>query len=528
MPIAIIGFGPRGFAAAEFALQRHSNLEIDIFDPLPCSASGPNFLPDEAEQCLLNIPLHDVNLPMHAAALTASFKNWVAQGQRHAPEPDHYLPRNMLGTYLHERFLSLAQSYPGAIRRDGCAAVDAWSDSAGWWIATQTGQHGPYQSVVLTMGHPTTYPDDTMKTWQSFAAQRGFTIAEPYPGTELQAQAQAWVGKTVAIRGLGLSTLDVLSLLTLGQGGHLSDGCYQASGREPALILPFSLDGMPPMPKPVMAQESKFALTAPEHECLRKVLHHALTADAEVAMSRIRDELVAPVQRISGVKELELLQAAIAGLDADERAKTPTEELAQGIAMAEGQMKPTPSYALGQIWRALQDDLRSAFHQDIDNHATRAAILKFDRGLKRLTYGPPVSSARLLLALIEAGRVRLTVAEDPVIAMHQNGWLFDDTVFAQVMIDAVLPSAKLSQIADPLIKALWRRGILRENPFTGSILTSSRTGEVAPGLSVLGSLAEGSCIATDSIHDCFGLMTRCWAAECVNGNRRHVANDAHV
>ena len=127
-----------------------------------------------------------------------------------------------------------------------------------------------------------------------------------------------------------------------------------------------------------------------------------------------------------------------------------------------------------------------------------------------MSYGPPLSSARLLLALVQEGLVQLSVADDPDVTLSDAGWRLQGRATAQVMVDAVLPAPRLEVIEDPLIRTLLRDEVLREDPTTGGIAVD-RAGRAAQGLSVLGRLTEGRSIATDSLHDCYGTMTRAWA-----------------
>ena len=84
----------------------------------------------------------------------------------------------------------------------------------------------------------------------------------------------------------------------------------------------------------------------------------------------------------------------------------------------------------------------------------------FDEGLKRYSYGPPVASARELLALIEAGIVDLRAVEDPDIRLVADGWQLaegDARMRAPVMVDAVLPSPSLEGAADPILSRCARQ-----------------------------------------------------------------------
>lgn len=506
--LGIIGCGPRGLAAVEHALASLPRCSIDIFDPSPWPAAGPNFALDETACCRLNLRACDVDIPALALPEHPSFSDWLCQTTAHAAE--EYPPRHLLGEYLHSRFSALVASFPMALAHHQQVVTKAWRDASGWWLATHMGEYGPYDELVLAMGQPVTQPDITWQRWSAQAVGCGVTLAPAYPGHALQQKAARWSGKTVAIRGLGLAALDVLAILTLGQGGQFSGGRYIRSGAEPAVILPFSLDGMPPLPKPVQALESRFDLTGGEAALLGDALSRALDLGPDAALAKVRRALAIPAQRLTGEDPTGWLKVECDTAGAQDSARSPLAVLRDGIDMAAGRKPASVGYCIGQIWRKFQPDLRRIFLASDGPAETRAAILGFDRGLKRMTYGPPLSSARLMLALADDGLVQLAVADDPKIKLTAQGWVLNKHSYAQVMIDAVLPPPRLDVIDDPLIRTFRSDGVLRENKATGGIDVDN-AGRASEGLAVLGRLTEGRSIAADSIHDCFGVMTRNWA-----------------
>ncbi len=525
--IAIVGFGPRGLAAAEYVLAEAPTIKIDFFDPCAVPAAGPNFMPDEPDECLLNLPLRAVDLPPPTGADAASFHDFVALAKGVAPDPDSYVPRNMLGAYMAGRLDGLVQRFPDALTHHAALVTDAWRDGQGWWLTAADATHGPFDALLLSPGQPISRADDQLARWQDFAADKGFDVAPAYPGRALVTAAKGWAGKTIAVRGLGLSAFDVVGMLTLGVGGKVVDGRYQRSGREPRLIVPFSRDGLPPMPKPAMAQEPVYALHTDEEARLLAAVRAALGSSPADARQKIAAALAPPATRITGQDAAPWL-ATETNPDADHPQQEPVAFLQDAVAMAEGQLAPSVAYAVGQIWRGFQSSLRDLFHSTDGDPDTRAAIVAMDQGLKRITYGPPLSSARLMLTLVNDGMVQLGLADGPDIALTDDGWVLDADITAQVMIDAVLPAPQLAQLDDPLIRSLLRKGHLREDPGTGGILLG-RGGKAGQELHVLGRLGEGSSIATDSIHDCFGVNTRAWAQDmAIDAQRTASKGHAHV
>ncbi|MGR3474862.1 MAG: hypothetical protein ACU0CJ_11120, partial [Sulfitobacter sp.] len=163
---------------------------------------------------------------------------------------------------------------------------------------------------------------------------------------------------------------------------------------------------------------------------------------------------------------------------------------------------------------------RAAFNPGNASPQTAKRLIDFDEGLKRYSYGPPLSSARELLALIDAGLVDLSFATNPEITNSAQGWTLQaegQAAEVSVIVDAVLPAPNLSGIAAPPLPDLISQGLL--SPLSSDLAAATapdgtlrgRDGRPVPGLCLLGRLALGSVTAVDSLHDCFGQSADRWA-----------------
>ncbi|MFC6588571.1 FAD/NAD(P)-binding protein [Sulfitobacter pacificus] len=143
-------------------------------------------------------------------------------------QPDDFPPRSDLGAYLHARFKALCAAVEGRFEITHTkTAINGLTDTAtGWWLEADGQQYGPYDEILLAQGQPATSPDPQRARWAAYAADHKLTLTSAYPANGLLQAARDWQGKTVAIRGLGLSTLDVVRLLTWGLGGQFEDGKY--------------------------------------------------------------------------------------------------------------------------------------------------------------------------------------------------------------------------------------------------------------------------------------------------------------
>ena len=89
------------------------------------------------------------------------------------------------------------------------------------------------------------------------------------------------------------------------------------------------------------------------------------------------------------------------------------EALEAHVAMARDTAPPDIGFAVGQLWRKWQTPLRKAYNRPPAPPETAKRLVKFDDGLKRFSYGPPLRSAEEMLVLIRAGLVDLRAVDDP-------------------------------------------------------------------------------------------------------------------
>lgn len=542
MRIAIIGGGPRGLGALEALAAFGFPCAVTVFEPHPAPGAGPTYDPGQTPLNLLNLPTRAVDIG--GGVLGRSFAAWLGPGF----DPDAFPPRAALGGYLAARF-GAAAARLGA--RVVAAAADAVARDGGWRVSAGGVSHGSFDAVVLTIGHQPVHDDPQIAAWRDHARSRdGLTLGPAYPAEALAGTVRP--GAVTALRGFGLAMLDAVRALTEGAGGAFAgDGWsdYRPSGREPRLV-PFSRDGMPPAPKPLDAEiDARFELDPADRAACAQALR-AACVDADTgplfdalavaagrfgarpgsrfgSRSGVRAEGRAEGRSGLGVAACRAwLSREFEGEAPQPREAVPTGRLIEDyLAMAEGRRAPSAGYALGQAMRRLQPELRAARPQ---TPAAARAILKLDEALKRYSFGPPVEAMRRLLTLTRAGIVTLRQVDDPAVAPCAAGWRLDegdgDADVAATMIDTVLPGPDPARMSAPLIAQLLAAGLVRPwaeglgldvDPAGAAI---GADGRPTPGLAVLGRLATGRRIGTDSLHDCFGPTAVAWAMG-VSGRR---------
>ncbi|WP_069301299.1 FAD/NAD(P)-binding protein [Neptunicoccus sediminis] len=530
--IALIGAGPRGLGALEALVARlegsGTTLDLTLFDDLQLPGAGPNFDPAQTPHSILNIPLRDVDIPPVLSLPCGDFTDW--QFDRGHGDGERFPPRAELGDYLMARFRDMTQSSGVAI--DVTALKSKASrlvqSDAGWQVRAQDRSYGPFHEVLLIPGQPLTPPDPQWARWSTHAKDTGACVINAYPDRLLLEAAKNWSDRRVGIRGLGLSTFDVIRFLTVGLGGRFEGETYHPSGKEPQRIYAFSLNGKPPFPKPVdAALDQKFDPTLQEVEQFEIAVQEAVAQGPDRALAPICEALLSPVVRIGATlgaafdaKAVKLWLRTECDSPGDQEDQSPEETLKHGIAMAKGSTPPSVGYCVGQVWRKMQNELRANFNSARMEPETARTIVGFDEGIKRYSYGPPLRSSQELLAVINSGLVSLRVVEDPDIQLVDGGWHLEEhnaEANVSVMIDAVLPPPALEAVSDGLFTQLKSEGTLHPR-YEGSGAATApdgqvvgRDNEVRRGLSMLGRLALGSVIAADSIHDCFGASSDRWA-----------------
>lgn len=537
MKLAVVGDGPRALAALEalaaIAATSGTGFSVTWFAGSRCPGAGPNFDPGQLAHNLLNIPLRDIDLaaPQWAQGGVPGFAQWLEE-RGDAADPDDFPPRRLVGHYLQARLGTLARAGIEGFLLEVIAAraFDAGRDARGWHVRAGETAHGPFDHLLLLPGHLESEPDAQLSRWTNHAARQGLMLARAYPSEALLERSD-WRGRKVAIRGFGLSMIDVARALTLGLGGQFVPAGqgrlgYVRSGAEPARLLPFSLDGLPQAPKPATAAlDTPFIPTRIERDAFRSALASTLEADdaalgalcatlAHLVTARLLEGDTEDARRWL-VREIEDHAQPRDRVD-------PAALLAHYLDMAHGLRAPSIGYVAGQLWRHCQGYLRQVYN-DADHRPARAAaaLMRLDEALKRYSYGPPAMAGAQLLALIEAGIVSLRQVDDPDIEMVPAGWCLSRQASDDVcdtMIDSVLAGPDLEQVDDPLVASLRDGGLLSRSDAGPGARTDrncraiERRGNTVEGLWLAGRMSAGSTIAADSLHDCFGGWIDRWLA----------------
>ncbi|MCP1388581.1 FAD/NAD(P)-binding protein [Corynebacterium sp. TA-R-1] len=366
MKVAIVGAGPRGLWAAESlmerARQRGAAIELTVFNDRPlaeASALGA-FQPGLPGQWLLNAPKS------------------IVETQLRALDPDHELAsdfpsRGTVGDLLAESWRELDAHLPPAcsLTHRELAVTDIAPKGDGVEV------HGErFDEVLITTGHADTWPGSLAGTEIADVP----VIAPAYPASQLDSVRDDDIA---LVRGAALTFIDVVRrakarvFYPVTRSGRFME------------VKGYLDDAAAAQAAPAIEEASAAILTCEELAELKAIL-------AECAMRVL--------EAAGGEGSAADVRAVLDGADFT---GDPVAELRASLAAAEGEAPLTPALAVGIAFRDTYDALvdRASFggRETLGGGDFDA----FTRTMERVAFGPPSESAREVLALIDAGRIRI-------------------------------------------------------------------------------------------------------------------------
>jgi hypothetical protein len=450
-------------------------LELEVIEP-GVPGSGVYDL-EQPDYLLMNNPCEQIALypfpesdyrPAYAVGLDEWVRRegyrWVDGELRRDPAgaavgPDDYMPRRVMGEYLNWFYRTLVASAPASVRirhhRSTATDVSACADGRER-VQLASGVTLTVDHVIVTSGHTANRaPARTVP---------GVWELDPYPVDEYVNTLPA--GASVAVAGLGLVAIDVVTALTFGRGGRFveTDGRlrYVPSGREPSAIYMYSRGGMPFTGKSVTGLDRtdvyKPAIATPDAFAALK-----LTADGKQRQVRVREELLPLLfaematryyaqvaYHKSGLAAARVVRAQLIAAWSDGRYPEARAELAarygrfdaaevffgpslqfdtadqyelavrglleDDLAAAEVPDGHSPVKCAAEVLRIFRDPVRGMVE---DGGLDLESFREFNNGIRgrinRLIAGPPALRTRQFLALMDAGLLRIPFGPAPAV-----------------------------------------------------------------------------------------------------------------
>lgn len=570
---AIVGLGSWGLCVLERTVDRtrriDSSVRVHVVEPGQLgggvySASQPDYL-------ILNNPCGQLSLyatpdndldPSYALGLyewvvqqgyrRVGYEYKIGQGGETIQATD-YLPRRLMGEYLAWFYEALIADAPPNLEvvRHYAAAIDITPQLGGretLWL--DDGTQISVDHVVLTSGH--TFNEERI------GSPNDVPYLRPYPVEYFDTAVAP--GASIAIAGMGLVGYDLLTALTLGRGGSYADEGdrkrYKPSGREPDIYL-YSRSGVPYCAKsahgvdptgdyePVVCTPATFReMTNPRGSPLRRRVdfrsdllplllaefqvrfysHAAFLNGGVTTAALVRDQLASSWRDGTFDRTTELLERTYGPFDptgvlfVDENAQFDSSNdyqthvydlIANDLDQA---LTPggSPVKAAQEVTRILRDQMRSVIDY---GGLSMQSFIDFQSNVRgrinRIEAGPPPLRSQELLALLDAGTVKIPFGPHAEVSKTaEGGVLFRSTKLSQSFETTVnhvvrghldLPS--LARSSSPLLNRLYKKGRLTQFSYgettVGSVAISEdfhpydAEGRLQTALSLLGVLTEG-------------------------------------
>ena len=570
---AIIGLGSWGLCVLERTVNRarHVDGAVRVHVIEPGQLGGGVYSAAQPDYLILNNPCGQLSLyaapdhdedPQYAVGL---YEWALSQGYRRVGyeykigstgetiEPTDYLPRRLMGEYLAWFYDALVAEAPSnlVIVRHYVAATDITPEIGGRetvWLSD--GSKLTVDHVVLTSGH--TLNEERKGNPSEVHYLR------PYP-VEYFDEAVA-PGEPIAIAGMGLVGYDLVTALTVGRGGEYKDEgdrkLYIPSGREPDVYL-YSRSGVPYCAKsahgvdptgdyqPIVCTPDAFKhMTNPSGSPLRRrvdfrndllpllyaemqvryYMHSALRRSGVPAALLVRDQLESSWQAGTFARAIDRLEptygtfdpAGIVFADDDARFETSGAYQSHVHEMVESDLDEalmvggSPVKAAQEVTRILRDQMRAVIEY---GGLSMRSFIDFQSNIRgkinRLEAGPPPIRSQQLLALMDAGVVKVPFGPHPDVSTTDDGRVLLRSTRLNEPTSAVvnhvvrghldLPS--LARSSSQLLNRLYTKGRLTQFSYgdttVGSVAISEdfhpydAEGRVQSNLSLLGVLTEG-------------------------------------
>lgn len=565
--VAIVGAGPRGLFALErltsHAARCEARLTVDVYDATPTPGAGPVYAPDQPSFLRMNFTAGHLDAwwPDDGAVpaeLRRTFVDWwgresvvSAGGDALAPggfdpggaDPaDAYVPRALVGRYLHDAFSLVTRYAPPNVRlRVVPSRVRSVVPDGDRWVLRDDDAGGgqAYDELLVTGAHRETDRRSLVREPWTHAAP---LVPAVFPLSRWLTGDRVPPGSTVTLRGFALTAIDAALALTEGRGGRFVAAStagglrYRPGDETPVTVFPYSRTGRPMRPKPAgtVVGPVEARLSAPIAVATRNVPATPNGPAAVAALTRNVSALAAAVLDAAHADAGERdrltrwTDALLAGRPGP-TVRSPADELAHGHAVAIGTAPLDAESALGVAWRRLYPAIVERFGGAPLGVPGWRAFRALAAELERISFGPSPDNVAKLLALVAAGRVRLDhVAGGQLVERAEATELrsIAGAVTVDRVIDGVLPAPGLDRdgetplerllVAGEVTAAPGQRGV-RVDPIDATALDDA--GRPIRGLAAIGRHTEDATIGNDTLNRALHPQVDRWAQRVVGRAR---------
>ena len=561
--LAIIGTGPRGGYALENLIQELikanslSNIHILLFEETGLFGNGQVYKTDQVSSNWININERILHLDKREAIDIDEFKipafpsyhEWIDKNfnKIDKAQADTYPPRAQVGEYLKQRFQTLANPLLKAniisLLKEQVTEVEIASKIA---LKTNSNTYKNIEEVLLTIGHQPTTISKQIKEWEAFASEKSNInlFQSPYPITQFLNCDNITYKSKIGIRGFGLAMIDVVRGIANKFGEFIitdesTKTCsYKTDYKITNLFTPFSLDGLPPAPKPLNAEiDNWFKPNEKQISDFENIIKNTSTqkaAESPLFLIQAIAPIVAqiyqklpqqylpelPKKDIESITQKWLLDQTYQHPIIIPRHQLANQSMEDFVGMATGKKAISLDFCIGQVWRHCQPSIYDKLSFNSCSDKVFSEIIKLDESTKRYSYGPPVESIQQMLALYRAGVMTLDFANNPEFELTKSGWNIlanKKITTADIMIDSVLDAPKINAVNSPIIKNMLANDLIEAVHDELGVATDENAYVISNNpnnklqIALLGRLAKGTVIGVDAILECFGKRAKTWA-----------------
>jgi hypothetical protein len=553
--IAVAGAGPRAVGFLERLSANVSELfpdravEVHLVDPYPPGA-GRVWRDDQSPLLWMNSMAEDITMFTDDSVRCEgpivpgpSLAEWAATTGAGVTGRT-FASRRVASGYLSWFYDHVRETLPPSVRvvvhTDTVTRVTGPADGPQQvWLA-HAAEPLTADAVVFAIGHLDAENHGPARETADFAARHGLYYLPPAHTADVDLSGVP-AGEPVLVRGLGLTFVDVMVLVTEGRGGRYRtepDGTltYLPSGREPVLYagsrrgVPYYAkigygfaDGPPPLPRffapevvdellathdaldfdrdvwPLLAKDAgwgyyhELATAHPARFAVPWTDFAAHYADLDWDSDELAELVIKAVPDPADRFDVDRIDHPLRGLRFAGIAELQhhlRDHIAADLARRND---PAHSADLGAFLALLYGYAqlpRLAASGKLDPHSRLDRLEGWWQGFFNFfASGPPGERVAQLLALSRAGLVRLLGA-DMWVGMDEDQGLFTagsasvpDVVTARALVDARLPKATVAHTANGLLKYLHDNGsgaeeTLADQRVTGLLVTSGVDGRL--------------------------------------------------
>ncbi|AZQ44097.1 FAD/NAD(P)-binding protein [Nonlabens ponticola] len=549
--LAIVGLGARGLHALELFFitlsrkQNHNNLTAIIFESRNILGTGPAWDPWQSPVVLSNISdraletLHGreaFKIDNVSIEEFPSYWEWLREerGSFLSDDIDTFSQRQTTGQYLKERTQSIleplvANNLVSIVRE---RIIDLQKTDFDIKLTTETSKDYRVQRLILAQGRVDMKQTTENEDFADHANEHHLTfIVKPY-NVNLKSILSDF--KTVIIKGLGLAMIDVVHTAVRNNDQVFeskTDSIFlRYVGNHHGTLVPYSLDGLPPVPKPVGKQiDDHFD---PEPHSAKEIIQQ-LFENIENGKVTTLDDILIPVSRLTmrvyarfNHRFADTMLSEDDGVDLllkwyrDHEIQHPhildttmpvVDYMKQTCEMSHNLRAFSLDYAAGQVWRYIQIEMYRLYRHDrLSSELIREYIAVEERA-KRYSFGPPIKSILQLIALADAEVLNLHFVKSPEVDLNSNGFQLKDqnvSITSKCLINAVLPKSDLSRIDDPLMKSMLDKNYIEQLSNGLGIAVNARANplvddQAIDNIHILGRNALGSEYGVDALLECF-------------------------